>query len=33
MNRLMLKPDSFWISFTRHFGPPNENAEFNLVSV
>ena len=33
MKRLIDSPESFWITFTRHFGPPTAYAEFSLVSV
>ena len=33
MKRLMCRPDIFWMTLTRHFGPPTANAEFSLYSV
>ena len=33
MKRLIANPEIFWITFTRHLGPPKAYAEFNLVPV
>ncbi|SIN13605.1 Uncharacterised protein [Mycobacteroides abscessus subsp. abscessus] len=29
----MFSPDIFWMTLTRHLGPPKANAELSLVSV